>query len=92
MPPLRLTLELYNSKVSKQGTLALVFPSDLTDDDVREAIAKVGKVVVAALKREEKRGRFEEKIRGSSSKTGKRARRWRCWKTRRANNRAALHG
>src|SRR5262249_33716043 len=62
VPPVRLKLELYNPKVSKQGTLALVFPADLTDGDVREAIGKVGKVIIAALKWEERRGRFEQRF------------------------------
>ena len=41
------------------GQLALVFPADLTDADLQNALDTVGKVFKAALRHEERRAKFE---------------------------------
>ncbi len=61
VPPVKLTFPLDNRRVEKKSRLELVFPADLNDADVREALTKVGKVVDAANTREEWRADIEEK-------------------------------
>jgi hypothetical protein len=63
VPPLRITFELNRPKLSKATTLALVFPADLTDAQIRDALSSAGKVVEAAIKRDDKRARYEKRAR-----------------------------
>jgi hypothetical protein len=63
VPPLRIRLELNRPKLSDPTTLALTFPYDLTDTQVRDALMVAGKVVETAIKKAEKRRRYEERAR-----------------------------
>ena len=64
VPPLRLTFDLFNSKITtKQSTVTLVFPDDLTDPQIRQALSLVPYVMAACKKRDEKRGEYENEVR-----------------------------
>ncbi len=63
VPPLALTFEMFNKDVTKQSRLTLVFPDDLLDGQLREALGKVGAVMVVATKRDKERGDYENNLR-----------------------------
>lgn len=63
VPPLALTFEMFNENVTKQSALTLVFPDDLVDGQLREALAKVGAVTAVAKKRDQERGDYENNLR-----------------------------
>lgn len=63
VPPLRIRFELDYPGLSEPSALVLVFPVDLADTQVRDAFVLVGKVVETAVKRLEKRSRYEARAR-----------------------------
>jgi hypothetical protein len=64
VPPLRLTFDLFNSDITtKQTTVTLVFPDDLTDAQIHQALNLVPYVITASKKRDEERGEYEKRVR-----------------------------
>jgi hypothetical protein len=64
VPPLRLTFDLFNSNITtKQTTVTLVFPDDLTDEQMLRALSLVPYVMAACKKRDEERGEYENQVR-----------------------------
>ena len=64
VPPLRLTFDLFNSNITtKQTTVTLVFPDDLSDAQIHQALNLVPYVMAACKKRDENRGEYENEVR-----------------------------
>jgi hypothetical protein len=63
VPPLALTFEMSNPDLSRQSVLTLVFPDDLEDAQLREALRKVDAVIAVAKKRDQQRADYENNLR-----------------------------